>query len=71
MTGKHTLAVVRNLGAQRRPLTRCLSHSEECLSAYDSYGDGLDDPTEATLRITPVVIDSEERMAKIDDIAVA
>ncbi|MBQ4333964.1 MAG: hypothetical protein IJC63_01215 [Myxococcaceae bacterium] len=49
---------------------RCLSYSEECLWAYDSYKDGLDDPTEATLRITPVVVGSKEPVTKIDDMIV-
>lgn len=50
---------------------RCLAHSEDCLWDYESGEDGFDDPTDATFRITPVVVDSKESVTSIDGMNVA
>ena len=39
---------------------RALSYSEECLMAYDSMEAALEDPTEASFELTPVVLNSKE-----------
>ena len=38
---------------------RALSYSEECLMAYESMEAELEDPTEASFKLTPVVLNSE------------
>lgn len=38
---------------------RALSYSEDCLKAYDSMEGTLEDPTEASFKLTPVVLNSK------------
>lgn len=38
---------------------RALSYSEDCLAAYDSMEATLEDPTEASFELTPVILNSK------------
>lgn len=38
---------------------RALSYSEDCLKAYNSTEAELEDPTEASFKLTPVVLNSK------------